>query len=87
MMIKYFQRIPSAAARNEVDGNLYAYSNCRLKATNDGRITVVEDSTANARMLRVETVENGEARVYLGMAGDAIAERVNLPFSVVALSA
>ena len=83
-MITYVATIPAGAVRREVDGNLYAYTNLEL-AVSPGRVTV--KGGIETRMMRVHDVHptNGTATVILGRAGDAIANTVNLPFSVTAL--
>ena len=83
-MITYVSTIPAGAVRREIDGNLYAYSNLHLDVQ-PGRVTV--KGGIETRMMRVSEIHptNGTATVILGRAGDAIANTVNLPFSVTAL--
>lgn len=79
----YFSRIPAAALKTEIDGHVYANIPHRLTATNDGKVKIIEDF-ANPRYVRVEPVriENGEAFVRFGRAGEKIAQLTNLPFGV-----
>lgn len=75
-MVRYFQRIPAAALRREIDGHLYAYTDVRVTADGVCR--------CEARMVRADDAEvsHGVARVYVGCMGDAIAQTLNLPFSI-----
>lgn len=75
-MVRYFQRLPAAALRREIDGNLYAYTNVTVGANG-----VCE---CEPRMVRADDAEvkNGVVHVYIGSMGDAIAQTLNLPFSV-----
>ena len=79
-MFVYFARVPAAAVRLLPDGNLYAYAFRNLRCLTSGRVTVGE--VEDARLLRVARIDRGEAYVYLGRAGDAIATTDNLPFDV-----
>ena len=83
-MITYVQSVPAGAVRREIDGNLYAYTNLQL-VVQPGRVTV--KGGIETRMMRVHEVHptNGTATVIIGRAGDAIANTVNLPFSVTAI--
>ena len=83
-MITYVTTIPAGAVVRQIDGNLYAYTNLKLDVL-PGRVTV--KGGIETRMMRVHEVHptNGTATVIIGRAGDAIANTVNLPFSVTAL--
>ena len=84
-MITYYSIIPVGAVRREIDGNLYAYTNLQLGHLSDGRVTI--RGGTETRMMRVHEIHptNGTATVIIGRAGDAIANTVNLLFSVTAL--
>lgn len=79
-MIRYYERIPSAALRREIDGHLYAYV----------QHTVTPRGVAECppRMVRADDamVKAGEAYVFIGMMGEAVAQRTNIPFPVTALA-
>jgi len=80
-MIRYFERVPAAAAWS--DGTRqYAYGRHSLKQLPDGRFTVAEGEREILR--QVEFVENGEAYLAVGCAGEKIAVLANLPFAVTA---
>lgn len=76
-MVRYFEPIPAAAVRREIDGHLYAY----VQHT----VTPQGVRQCPARMVRADDarIRDGVALVYLGSMGDAIAQRVNVPFPVV----
>lgn len=84
-MIRFYDTIPEASAFNEIDGNSYGITYCRLYRTEDGRKSVKDKS--DPRMLQVSFVKDGKAYLYLGSAGSAIAVTSNLPFSVSAVNA
>ena len=73
-MLTYFTRIPAAAVFREFDGHLYAWVG--------HRVTAEGVRECAPRMIRADEarIENGVAHVYIGRMGDAIAQRVNLPF-------
>lgn len=77
-MIAYFSRIPAAALRREIDGNLYALVPHHITPRG-----IREDFSA-PRMVRADGCEirNGEAWVLIGCMGDAIAQTTCLPFGV-----
>jgi hypothetical protein len=83
-MITYVSTIPAGAVMRQIDGKLYAYTNLKLDVQ-PGKVTV--KGGTETRMMRVHEVHlaNGTATVIIGRAGDAIAARTNLPFSVTAL--
>ena len=83
-MITYVSTIPAGAVVRQIDGNLYAHTNLKLDVQ-PSRVTV--KGGIETRMMRVHEIHptNGTATVILGRAGDAIANTVNLPFSVTAL--
>jgi hypothetical protein len=83
-MITYVSTIPAGAVVRQIDGNLYAHTNLYLDVKQP-RVTV--KGGIETRMMRVHEVHptNGTATVIIGRAGDAIANTVNLPFSVTAL--
>lgn len=83
MAYVYFSRIPATALKTEIDGHVYANIPHRLTAPNGGKVKITEDF-ANPRYVRVEPVriENGEAFVRFGCAGENVAQLVNLPFGV-----
>lgn len=83
-MITYYSTIPAGAVFREIDGNLYAHTNLVLDVK-PSRVTV--KGGTETRMMRVHEVHptNGTATVIIGRAGDAIANTVNLPFSVTAI--
>jgi len=77
-MIRYYENIPSAAVFAHFDGNQYANIMCRV--TPDGI-----QCGPRARMVQIDgrsQTANGVTRVYIGRMGDAIAQTLNLPFSV-----
>lgn len=80
--MKYYQRIPAAAGYMMFDGKMYANVTARLNHDNDGRISVIEDDVDDYRMLEVSFIRDGEAYVYIGYIGSAVANIANLPFSV-----
>lgn len=79
-MINFFERIPSSAVVSECDGHQYGYGLCRMTTLPDGRHAPAQGG--GPYMRRVSFEQNGEAYLYLGCAGDAIACIVNLPFSI-----
>lgn len=79
-MVKYYARVPSAAAKPYPDGHCYAYVDLEMVAIPGKKVTVLESVYPILR--RVSRNLNGEASVYLGCAGEAIANTVNLPFGV-----
>jgi hypothetical protein len=84
-MITYVSTIPAGAVFcHPCDGNLYAHTNLYLDVKQP-RVTV--KGGIETRMMRVHEVHptNGTATVIIGRAGDAIANTVNLPFSVTAI--
>jgi len=83
-VITYYSTIPAGAVFREIDGNLYAHTNLVLDVK-PSRVTV--KGGTETRMMRVHEVHptNGTATVIIGRAGDAIANTVNLPFSVTAI--
>jgi hypothetical protein len=81
-MIVYYARVPEAAAKPYWDGHTYATIRLELYDL-PGRVHVRESK--RDRLMRVDHVQNGEAYITLGKAGDAIACCVNLPFSVTAV--
>jgi hypothetical protein len=83
-VITYVSTIPAGAVERQIDGNLYAHTNLKLDVQ-PGRVTV--KGGIETRMMRVKEVHptNGTATVVIGRAGDAIANTVNLPFSVTAI--
>lgn len=78
-MIAYYARVPSAAVELYPDGHYYAYVDLEM-VCGLGRVTVME--SVYPHLLRVTRHANGEAYVFLGRAGEAIANTVNLPFDV-----
>lgn len=81
-MIRYFENIPSAAVFRHFDGNLYANVVYRIAESPLGTIQVRE---GEPRMVQVDArskTQNGVTSVYIGRAGNAIAQTVNLPFAV-----
>ena len=80
--MKYYARVPSAAVFPMFDGNLYANVNFAMHSLPDGRVTFIETSADEYRMLQVSFIKNGEGYVYLGKIGAAIARANNLPFCV-----
>ena len=81
-MVKYYQRIPQSAIIRELDGNDYGIADC-VMYWNDGKKYHIK--SGEIRMLRVAFVQHGEAFLYLGCAGSAIADTNNLPFNVTAI--
>jgi len=75
-MVRYFSLIPAAALRRELDGHVYAHVGHTVSAAG------VRDCAP--RMVRADgcRVDAGVAWVPIGAMGDAIAQRVNLPFGV-----
>jgi hypothetical protein len=83
-MITYYERVPSAAAYRNIDGNLYANSLARVVNLPDGRLTIAIGE--RVRMMRVSYIQNGEAYVQIATAGAAIANVSNLPFGITAFA-
>lgn len=79
-MIRYFERIPSAAIWREIDGNFYGRGMYRLGRYESGRMGAVKASRTCMR--RVAFIRNGEAYLEIGKAGDAIAATTNQPFDI-----
>lgn len=79
-MKRFYQRVPAASIRHEIDGKEYVNSDAAMYSTETHKLHVRIMDTP--RLLRVAFVRNGEAYVYLGCAGDKIALITNLPFSV-----
>lgn len=78
MQVHYFERVPDAAVRRQFDGHDYAtVSYC---------ITADGVRECAPRMVRADgcRIAHGVAEVMIGRMGAAIAQRVNLPFGVVA---
>jgi len=77
-MIDYFASTPAAALRREIDGHLYAYVM--------HHVTAEGVRECSPRMVRADGVKitNGVAYVWIGQMGDLIAQRLNLPFGIVA---
>lgn len=82
-MVKFFSRVPAAATFLHIDGLQYANVRHEMHTTPLKRVTI--RTTQEARMMRVSHTVGGEAFVYLGMAGEAIAVADNLPFGVSAV--
>lgn len=74
--INYFYRVPSGAVHREPDGHLYAWVGA----------TVTENGVRECKERKVKADDclfhNGEGYVWIGSMGEAIAQRVNLPFAV-----
>lgn len=84
--MKYYQRVPAAAAYPMFDGKLYANTTARMEHLPNGKIAIIESPVDDYRMMPASFIRNGEAYVYIGKIGDAIAQTTNLPFSVSAFS-
>lgn len=80
--IRYFERVPAAAASICDGKRRYAYGRHVLKHLPDGRCTV--EATDNAILRSVSFEKNGEAYLEVGRAGSAIAVTTGLPFAVTA---
>jgi len=80
--MKYYQRVPAAAAYPMFDGKLYANMTARMEHLPNGKIAIIESPVDDYRMMPVSFIRNGEAYAYIGKIGDAIAQTTNLPFSV-----
>ena len=75
-----YSRVPAAALRTEIDGNVYAYIPHRLS---DDIARIIEDF-ATPRMVRFGAesfIRAGEAYVYFAKLGDALPVPL-LPFGV-----
>ncbi|MGF6440079.1 hypothetical protein [Paraburkholderia youngii] len=80
--IRYYERVPAAAASICDGTHCYAYGRHVLRHLPDGRRTV--EVTDNAILRRVSFEKNGEAYLEVGRAGSAIAVTAGLPFAVTA---
>lgn len=80
--IKYYSRIPAAALRREIDGQLYAYIAERLSVSPKGA-RIVQDYT-RPRMVRADgaKIASGEAYVLFATIGDAVPLLGHIPFGV-----
>lgn len=78
-MIRYFERVPSAAIQRDDEG-MYAYGLYKLITLSDGNRSPVK--TKRAVLHRVAFVKDGEAYLSLGRAADKKGVTTNLPFPV-----